>query len=97
MDQSVRLLKRSGIPENTAHRMLGRFVAETAKNFVELGGRRALTGPVVRGDWPVIRRHLAALRRESPEIVPLYKELVRAMVRLAGRSAPWGLLGRKRK
>lgn len=92
MDQSVRLLKRSGIPENTAHRMLGRFVAETAKNFVDLGGRRALTGPTVRGDWAVVRRHLAALRHESPEIVPLYKELVRAMLRLAGRRGPRGLL-----
>jgi predicted short-subunit dehydrogenase-like oxidoreductase (DUF2520 family) len=71
--------------------MLGRFVVETAKNFVELGGRRALTGPVVRGDWAVVRRHLAMLRREFPDAVPLYKELLRAMLKLAGKRAPRGI------
>lgn len=92
MDQSMSLLKQSGVSERTARPMLGRFVAETVKNFVEFGGRGALTGPAARGDWPVIRRHLAALRRDSPGAVPLYKELVRAMLRLAGRRAPKGIL-----
>ncbi|MHB8655303.1 MAG: Rossmann-like and DUF2520 domain-containing protein [Terriglobia bacterium] len=92
MDQSARFLKRSGVPDKIARPMLGRFVAETVKNFVELGGRRAMTGPVMRGDWAVVRRHIVALRREFPDAVPLYKELLRAMLRLAGKRAPRGLV-----
>lgn len=88
MDRSVRLLKRAGVPASIARPMLGRFVAETAGNFAKLGGRRALTGPAVRGDWPTIERHLAALRRFSPEVVPVYRALLRAMLRLAGRRWP---------
>jgi predicted short-subunit dehydrogenase-like oxidoreductase (DUF2520 family) len=92
MDQSVNLLRHSGVSEKIARPMLARFVEETVGNFVELGGLGALTGPAARGDWPVIRRHLGALRRQSPYAVPLYRELVKAMLRLAGKRAPKGLL-----
>jgi predicted short-subunit dehydrogenase-like oxidoreductase (DUF2520 family) len=88
MDQSARLLRQAGVPARIARPMLGRFVAETVRNFVEFGGRRSLTGPAVRGDWPTIRRHLRALRRSFPDIVPLYHALVRAMLRLTGRKPP---------
>ena len=91
MEHSVRLLQQAGIPGRIASPMLGRFVAETARNFVELGARRALTGPAVRGDWTTIRRHLAALRRSSPDIVPAYKALVQAMLRRARRRPPRAL------
>ena len=64
--------------------MLRQFVTETAKNFAELGARRALTGPAVRGDWATIRRHLTALRRPAPDFVPVYQSLLTAMLTLAG-------------
>ena len=92
MENSARLLIHSGVPARIARPMLGQIVAETLRNYVAMGGRQALTGPAARGDWPVIRRHLAALRREFPDVVPLYKELVRAMLRLAGKKPPRGLL-----
>lgn len=88
MERSVRLLKRAGVPAGIARPMLERFVAETARNFAELGARRSLTGPAVRGDWPTIERHLAALRRFSPEVIPVYKALLREMLSLAGRRLP---------
>jgi predicted short-subunit dehydrogenase-like oxidoreductase (DUF2520 family) len=94
MDRSERLLRRSGVPAKIARPMLGRFVTEAVRNFVELGGRRALTGPAARGDWPTLGRHLAALRRTSPESVPIYVEMVRAMLRLAERRPPRASRGR---
>lgn len=92
MGQSLRLLRRSGVPARIARPMLGKFVAETGASFVRLGARRALTGPAARGDWQTIRRHLAALRRVAPDVIPVYRALLRAMSRLAGRRAPRGLL-----
>lgn len=83
MERSARLLKRAGVPGGVARPMLQQFVTKTAANFTELGAKRALTGPAVRGDWATLERHLAALRKASPEVVPLYRELLRAMLRLA--------------
>jgi predicted short-subunit dehydrogenase-like oxidoreductase (DUF2520 family) len=96
MEQSTRLLKEAGVPPGIARPMLRQFVVETAKNFSELGARRALTGPAVRGDWTTIGRHLAVLRRSAPEFVPVYQTLLHAMLRLAGQKAPRRLGERRR-
>jgi predicted short-subunit dehydrogenase-like oxidoreductase (DUF2520 family) len=88
MEQSFLLLGKAGVPPRIAVRMLRQFVAETAKNFAEMGARRALTGPAVRGDWATIERHRSALQHTAPEFVPVYEALLQAMLRLAGRKAP---------
>jgi len=92
MESAQRLLADCGVGRRESRKMLQGFVGETAKNFAVLGGRRALTGPVMRGDWETIRRHLMTLEHAAPDLIPLYQELVRAMVRIAGRRPPRGLL-----
>jgi predicted short-subunit dehydrogenase-like oxidoreductase (DUF2520 family) len=84
MAQAASLLKQAGVPERISRPMLRRFVDETARNFEDFGGRRSLTGPAVRGDWETIRRHLTALRQTAPEFEPVYRSLLKAMLRLAG-------------
>lgn len=88
MAESVRLLRLAGVPARIAWPMLGRFASETVRNCVSLRGPRALTGPAVRGDWTTIRRHIHALKRASPEFVPVYQEMLRAMLRLSGKRVP---------
>jgi len=83
MERSARLLRRAGVPGKVAGPMLRQFVTETVRNFATLGAKRALTGPVVRGDWATVERHLSALREVSPDLVPLYKEFLSGMLRLA--------------
>jgi predicted short-subunit dehydrogenase-like oxidoreductase (DUF2520 family) len=83
MAQAASLLKRAGVPERISRPMLRQFVAETARNFADMGARQALTGPAVRGDWATIRRHLAALRKTAPEFVPVYQSLLKAMLDVA--------------
>jgi predicted short-subunit dehydrogenase-like oxidoreductase (DUF2520 family) len=87
MEQSTLLLKQAGVPLSISRPMLWQFVSETARNFAELGGRKALTGPAVRGDWATIERHRSALKRTAPEFVPVYEALLQAMLRLAGQKA----------
>lgn len=43
--------------------LLGPLIAQTAANIAEAGPERAITGPVVRGDADVVRRHLDELDR----------------------------------
>jgi predicted short-subunit dehydrogenase-like oxidoreductase (DUF2520 family) len=44
-----------------------------------------LTGPIARGDWETVNRHLAAIRSLRPELEPLYLALAEATARAAGR------------
>ncbi|HET8652794.1 MAG TPA: DUF2520 domain-containing protein [Gaiellaceae bacterium] len=37
-----------------------------------------LTGPIARGDWDTVDRHLAALRERKPRLEPLYRVLAEA-------------------
>ncbi len=54
----------------------------TLENIADLGAAAALTGPVARGDWATVDRHLAAL---DPEERPAYEALAAAAARLVGR------------
>lgn len=88
MERSTGILRKAGVPDKIARPMLARFVTETVRNFLERGALGSLSGPAVRGDWATLQRHLAALRKHDPKLIPLYGKLVEAMTRLSGTSLP---------
>ena len=47
-----------------------------------------VTGPIARGDWETVQRHLAVIRAERPELEELYVVLAEATARVAGREIP---------
>jgi predicted short-subunit dehydrogenase-like oxidoreductase (DUF2520 family) len=47
-----------------------------------------LTGPIARGDWETVSRHLESIRTERPELEELYLVLAEATARIAGRELP---------
>jgi predicted short-subunit dehydrogenase-like oxidoreductase (DUF2520 family) len=57
------------------------LVRGTVDNVAAVGAADALTGPVARGDWATLRRHLAAL---APDERAAYVALASAAARLAG-------------
>jgi predicted short-subunit dehydrogenase-like oxidoreductase (DUF2520 family) len=57
----------------------------TLENALRMGPRRALTGPIARGDAATVRRHLVALRQANPELADLYKALAKWTIPLARR------------
>lgn len=61
------------------------LVRGTVDNVERLGAEAALTGPVARGDWATVARHLAAL---DPAEREAYEALAHAAARLAGREVP---------
>jgi len=44
-----------------------------------------LTGPIARGDWETVERHLKVIRAERPELEELYLVLATETARIAGR------------
>lgn len=59
------------------------LVRATVENWAALGGERALTGPVVRGDEATVARQRAAIAERCPELLPLFDAMVQATRGLA--------------
>ena len=66
------LLESAGIEDG--RELLAPLVLASAANWAEHGGD-ALTGPIARGDFATVERHLAALAETAPELIPMYEAL----------------------
>ena len=53
-----------------------------------IDGGFELTGPIARGDWETVERHLEVIRAERPELEELYLVLAEATAEIAGRELP---------
>ena len=62
------LLEAAGAPPEALDPLMRR----TIENDFEL------TGPISRGDWQTVDAHLAAIRRERPQLEPMYAALAEA-------------------
>ena len=61
------------------------LVEQTVDNVRRLGPAAALTGPVARGDWATVYRHLLAL---GPAERRAYEAMAELAARLTGRHEP---------
>lgn len=80
---AAELWEAFGAERGEALRALLPLLQGTVANLDTRGLPDALTGPIARGDAVTIERHLAALSRERPEVLLLYRELGRLTVPLA--------------
>ncbi len=62
------------------------LVRATLEGVEKLGPSRALTGPVARGDWKVVKGHLEALGRRAPWALEAYRLLGLETLRLAAET-----------
>ncbi|WP_215550082.1 Rossmann-like and DUF2520 domain-containing protein [Amycolatopsis sp. CA-230715] len=81
------VLRGAGV-EN-AERVLGPLLSAALDNVLRHGDR-ALTGPVARGDEGTVRKHLAVLAENAPEVAPSYRTLA---ARTVARASASGMLG----
>ena len=79
--QVARVAAEAGVPLEA----YGRLMADTLEGSMERGPTDALTGPVARGDWDTVRRHLEAI---DPSERDAYVALAQQAARLAGREMP---------
>jgi predicted short-subunit dehydrogenase-like oxidoreductase (DUF2520 family) len=62
---------------------LAQLVRATVENWAQLGGERALTGPIARGDEDTVARQRAAIAERLPAELELFDALTEATRRLA--------------
>lgn len=80
MEAATRLLMTQGFKRRQAMRALLPLVRQTLDNFERVGPLAAWTGPLARGDFPVIERHVSALAAFEPEYLDAYKALSRLTI-----------------
>lgn len=80
-DAAETLLATTGAPRS----LLVPLVRASMENWAALGGRAALTGPIVRGDETVVARQRAAVAERTPELLALFDELCARTRALAER------------
>jgi predicted short-subunit dehydrogenase-like oxidoreductase (DUF2520 family) len=71
------LLEAAGAPPDA----LDPLIRRTIDNDFEL------TGPIERGDWETVERHLEAVRTRRPELEEAYRALARLTAEQAGRES----------
>jgi len=67
---------------------LAPLVRAAVETWAELGGQRALTGPIARGDEETVARQRRAVSERTPELLPLFDVLVDATRALARSGVP---------
>jgi predicted short-subunit dehydrogenase-like oxidoreductase (DUF2520 family) len=72
--------RRAGLSAVEARKMVLPIVRQTIANYAALGGAGAFSGPIVRGDAEIVRKHLQVLRK-VPEATDVYLALARAALR----------------
>jgi len=77
METATRLLMTQGFKRRQAMRALLPLVRQTLDNFESVGPLAAWTGPLSRGDFSTIERHVKALADFEPEFLEAYKTLSR--------------------
>jgi predicted short-subunit dehydrogenase-like oxidoreductase (DUF2520 family) len=80
METATRLLMTQGFKRRQAMRALLPLVRQTLDNFESVGPLAAWTGPLSRGDFSTMERHVKALADFEPEYLEAYKTLSRLTV-----------------
>jgi predicted short-subunit dehydrogenase-like oxidoreductase (DUF2520 family) len=80
---AVRLLGEIGVAPHEAESVLLPLLRGAVTGLEREGLPGALTGPIARGDTPIVEEHLHALATHSPELLPLYRALAAVTLPLA--------------
>jgi predicted short-subunit dehydrogenase-like oxidoreductase (DUF2520 family) len=82
VEAATQLLMSIGMKRSEAIRALLPMTRQVLKNYERLGPRAAWTGPLARGDRAVVKAHVSALARFSPQYRDAYQALNRLAVRV---------------
>ena len=86
-EAAVRMLIQAGFSRKNAIAALLPLTRQTLANYERVGPRAAWTGPLSRGDFGVVERHLQALRGFPKEYRGAYEALSKLAVRVLGNKS----------
>ena len=75
LDLAVQLMEEAGVKRKDAFSLLKPLIEGTLSNIEKVGVRKALTGPIARGDVKTVKKHLEEIGFKKPDLLTLYKIL----------------------
>jgi predicted short-subunit dehydrogenase-like oxidoreductase (DUF2520 family) len=87
VESAVQLMMSLGIKRAEASKALVAMTRQVLENYERLGPRAAWTGPLSRGDYEVVAKHLQALQDYSPEYKTAYEALNQLAERVLAKEA----------
>jgi predicted short-subunit dehydrogenase-like oxidoreductase (DUF2520 family) len=75
VEAAVQLMMSLGVKRREAVRALLPMTKQVLQNYERLGPRAAWTGPLARGDYEIVAKHLNVLQDYSPEYRDAYEAL----------------------
>ena len=75
IDLAVQLIQEAGIHRRDAFNLLRPLIEGTLSNIEKVGVRKALTGPIARGDVKTVKKHVEEIGFKRPDLLALYKLL----------------------
>jgi predicted short-subunit dehydrogenase-like oxidoreductase (DUF2520 family) len=85
VESAIQLMMSLGMKRSEAMRAVLPMTKQVLQNYERLGMKAAWTGPLARGDYEVVAKHLAALQGYSPEYCKAYDALNRLAERILPR------------
>ncbi|HKP86671.1 MAG TPA: DUF2520 domain-containing protein, partial [Blastocatellia bacterium] len=83
---SLEMLNRCGLSDAESRKVLLPLVEGTIANARAVGPRRALTGPVARGDAGTVRRNMKAIAAVDKQWLEIYRQLAARSLTLTDRT-----------
>lgn len=83
IDYGLKFYRNMGVDEELAIEAVYPLIKGTIENIRKLGTKKALTGPIKRGDVGTIVKHIESFESFAPELLKLYKILGYETVKLA--------------
>jgi predicted short-subunit dehydrogenase-like oxidoreductase (DUF2520 family) len=83
IDYGLKFYETLGADKKTALKAVLPLIKGTLHNVETLGIPDALTGPIMRGDVETVKQHLEAMRKRTPHLESLYRDLARQTVSVA--------------
>ena len=97
VEAAVQLMMSLGVKRGEAVRALLPMTKQVLQNYERLGPRAAWTGPLARGDYEVVAKHLNVLQEYSPEYKEAYEALNHLAERVLARDTEISAAGRVEK
>lgn len=85
LDVAAQAYKKSGIPQDTALKLMEPLVRGTLDNVFRIGPAGALSGPIARGDIATAEKQLMAVRDWNEEYGNLYEQFMKLTGDIAAR------------
>jgi len=75
------LFSRLGIDQELLQPLIQPIITTSINNYFQANGKSSLTGPLTRGDFSVVEKHLSYLKKNHEDLLPVYSEISKYIFR----------------